>query len=366
MNKYKNLVYIFIGLLLAFILQSIMPDKINATDINKTNLYNDKKIESGITTDFVNASEKAIKSVVHIKSKYLSNEIYGYYDPFFGRRYFNQPKEKVASGSGVIISENGYIITNRHVINEAEEIEVILNDKRTYNATILGEDPNSDLALLKIEEKKLPYLEFDDSNNLKIGEWVLAVGNPYNLNSTVTAGIISAKSRKINILNDGGIESFIQTDAAINSGNSGGALVNTNGKLIGINTAIQSNTGSFSGYGFAIPSNMAKKIINDLKEYGEVRRAYIGIHITDINTQIKKELKLSSLKGILISKVLENSAAEKAGIQKFDVILKINGIEVNSTSELHEIIIQFNPGEIIKCLIQSKNKIKTVQLSLQS
>ena len=366
MKKHKNLVYIFIGLLLAFILQSIMPDKINATDINTTNHYNDQKIESGITTNFVNASQKAIKSVVHIKSKYLSNEIYGYYDPFFGRRYFNQPKEKVASGSGVIISEDGYIITNRHVINEAEEIEVVLNDKRTYNAKILGEDPNSDLALLKIEEKKLPYLEFDDSNNLKIGEWVLAVGNPYNLNSTVTAGIISAKSRKINILNDGGIESFIQTDAAINSGNSGGALVNTNGKLIGINTAIQSNTGSFSGYGFAIPSNMAKKIINDLKEYGEVRRAYIGIHITDINTQIKKELKLSSLKGILISKVLENSAAEKAGIQKFDVILEINGIEVNSTSELHEIIIQFNPGEVIKCLIQSKNKIKTVQLSLQS
>jgi len=366
MKKYKNLIYIFIGLLLAFVLQSIKPEKINAIDINTTNHYNDQKIESSITTDFVNASEKAIKSVVHIKSKYLSNEIYGYYDPFYGRRYFNQPKEKLASGSGVIISADGYIITNRHVINEAEEIEVVLNDKRTYNAKILGEDPNSDLALLKIEEKNLPYLEFDNSNNLKIGEWVLAVGNPYNLNSTVTAGIISAKSRKINILNDGGIESFIQTDAAINSGNSGGALVNTNGKLIGINTAIQSNTGSFSGYGFAIPSNMVKKIINDLKEYGEVRRAYLGIYIADINTQIKNELKLSSLKGVLISKVLENSAAEKVGLKKFDVILEINGFKVNSTSELHEIIIQFNPGEVIKCTIQSKNEIKTVELSLQS
>ena len=366
MKKHKNIIYIFIGLSLAFILQSIKPEKINASDINTTNHYNNQKIESDITPDFVNAAEKAIKSVVHIKSKYLSNEIYGYYDPFYGRRYYNQPKEKLASGSGVIISEDGYIITNRHVINEAEEIEVVLNDKRTYNAKILGEDPNSDLALLKIEEKNLQFLEFDNSNNLRIGEWVLAVGNPYNLNSTVTAGIISAKSRKINILNDGGIESFIQTDAAINSGNSGGALVNTNGKLIGINTAIQSNTGSFSGYGFAIPSNMVKKIINDLKEYGEVRRAYLGIYIADINTQIKNELKLSSLKGVLISKVLENSAAEKVGLKKFDVILEINGFKVNSTSELHEIIIQFNPGEVIKCTIQSKNEIKTVELSLQS
>jgi len=365
MKKHKNIIYIFIGLSLAFILQSIKPEKINASDINTTNHYNNQKIESDITPDFVNAAEKAIKSVVHIKSKYLSNEIYGYYDPFYGRRYYNQPKEKLASGSGVIISEDGYIITNRHVINEAEEIEVVLNDKRTYNAKILGEDPNSDLALLKIEEKNLQFLEFDNSNNLRIGEWVLAVGNPYNLNSTVTAGIISAKSRKINILNDGGIESFIQTDAAINSGNSGGALVNTNGKLIGINTAIQSNTGSFSGYGFAIPSNMVKKIITDLKEYGEVRRAYLGIYITDINTQIKKDLKLSSLKGVLISKVLENSAAERAGLKKYDIILEINGFAVNSTSELHEIIIQFNPGEVINCLIQSKDEIKTIQLSLQ-
>ena len=186
----------------------------------------------------------------------------------------------------------------------------------------------------------------------------MAVGNPYNLNSTVTAGIISAKSRKINILNNGGIESFIQTDAAINSGNSGGALINTKGNLIGINTAIQSKTGSFSGYGFAIPSNMAEKIINDLKIYGEVRRAYIGIHISDINTQVQKELKLNGLKGVLISKVLKNSAAEIAGIKDLDVILEINNIKVNSTSELHEIIIQFDPGDEINCTIQRKEQIE--------
>ena len=365
MKKYKKITFILIGFCLALIIQSINPDKINATDINNTKESNYQSKVS-VTTDFVEASKQAINSVVHIKSKYVSNEIYGYYDPFYGKRYFNQPKEKIASGSGVIVSKDGYIITNRHVINDAKEIEVVLNDKRTYTAKILAEDSNSDLALLKIKENELPYIEFDNSNNLKIGQWVLAIGNPYNLNSTVTAGIISAKSRKINILNDGGIESFIQTDAAINSGNSGGALINTNGKLIGINTAIQSNTGSFSGYGFAIPSNMVKKIMNDLKEYGEVRRAYIGIHITDINTQIKKELNLSNLKGVLISRVLENSAADKSGIKSLDIILEINGIEVNSTSEIHEIIIQFNPGEVIECLIQNNNNIKIVKLSLQS
>ena len=363
MKKYTILLYVLLGVCLSFFLQDTLSKETFASDVNNNKNY---KVEEDNRPSFIKASEHAIKAVVHIKSKYISNEIYGYYDPFYGKRFFNQPKENIASGSGVIISENGYIITNRHVINNAKEIEVVLNDKRTYSAKILGEDSNSDLALLKIEENKLPFLKFDNSNNLRVGEWVLAVGNPYNLNSTVTAGIISAKSRKINILNDGGIESFIQTDAAINSGNSGGALVNTNGKLIGINTAIQSNTGSFSGYGFAIPSNMVKKIINDLKEYGEVRRAYLGIYITDINTQIKNELKLNSLKGVLISKVLEKSAAEKAGIQKFDVILEINGFKVNSTSELHEIIIQFNPGEVINCLIQSKDKIKNVQLSLQS
>ena len=363
MKKYKILIYVLLGVCLSFFLQDILSKETFASDFkdNKKNKGEEKN-----RPNFIKASEHAIQAVVHIKSKYISNEIYGYYDPFYGKRFFNQPKENIASGSGVIISEDGYIITNRHVINNAEEIEVVLNDKRTYNAKILGEDSNTDLALLKIEESKLPFLEFDNSNNLRVGEWVLAVGNPYNLNSTVTAGIISAKSRKINILNNGGIESFIQTDAAINSGNSGGALVNTYGNLIGINTAIQSKTGSFSGYGFAIPSNMAEKIINDLKIYGEVRRAYIGIHIADINMQVQKELKLSGLKGVLISKVLENSAAELAGIKDLDVILEINGIKVNSTSELHELIIQFDPGDEINCTIQREEKIETVRLSLKS
>ena len=363
MKKYKVLLGVLLGVCLSLYLQDILSKKTFASDFN--DIINNK-VEENNRPNFIKASEHAIQAVVHIKSKYMSNEIYGYYDPFYGKRFFNQPKENIASGSGVIISKDGYIITNRHVINDAKEIEVVLNDKRTYSAKILGEDPNSDLALLKIEENKLPFLKFDNSNNLRVGEWVLAVGNPYNLNSTVTAGIISAKSRKINILNDGGIESFIQTDAAINSGNSGGALINTNGNLIGINTAIQSKTGSFSGYGFAIPSNMAEKIINDLKTYGEVRRAYIGIHIIDINTQVQKELKLSGLEGVLVSKVLENSAAEIAGIKNLDVILEINGMKVNSISELHEIIIQYNPGDVIDCTIQRKEQIEKITLLLTS
>lgn len=363
MKKYKIISFVLLGITISFFLQDLLPKKSFASNVNEHEIYT--PIEDSLP-NFIKASERAIQAVVHIKSKYVSNEVYGYYDPFYGRRYFNQPMENIASGSGVIISDDGYIITNSHVINNAKEIEVVLNDKRTYTAKMLGEDPDSDLALLKIEETKLPFLRFDNSNNLKVGEWVLAVGNPYNLNSTVTAGIISAKSRKINILNNGGIESFIQTDAAINSGNSGGALVNTSGKLIGINTAIQSKTGSFTGYGFAIPSNMAEKIINDLKNYGEVQRAYIGIHIADINTQVQKQLKLKGLKGVLVSKVLENSAAELAGIKELDIILEINGIKVNSTSELHELIIQFNPGDEIKCTIQRDEQIEIYSISLKS
>ena len=208
MKRYKILLYVMIGASLSFYLQNILSKNSFASDFDNNKSYN---IEEFNRPNFIKASEHAIKAVVHIKSKFISNEIYRYYDPFYGKRFFNQPKENIASGSGVIISADGYIITNRHVINDAEEIEVVLNDKRTYSAKILGEDSNSDLALLKIEENNLPFLKFDNSNNLRVGEWVLAVGNPYNLNSTVTAGIISAKSRKINLLNDGGIESFIQT-----------------------------------------------------------------------------------------------------------------------------------------------------------
>lgn len=377
--KINKIGYVILGAILYFIANNIFKDKIHAKTNNDPSLHiieskpihinESKPIRKTNNENYLNfelAADISIKSVVHIKSKFLKNEIFRYYDPFYGNRYFNHPQEKSGSGSGVIISSDGYIITNRHVINEAKEIEVVLNDKRTYIGEIIGEDQSTDLALIKIKAKNLPSLKFANSDNINIGQWVLAVGNPFNLNSTVTAGIISAKSRKINILNDGGIEAFIQTDAAINPGNSGGALVNTNGELIGINTAIQSNTGSYTGYGFAIPSNMVQKIFQDLKVHGVVKRAYIGIHITDITNDIKKHLQIDNLSGVLISKVLKGSAAEKAGIRDHDIILNINGKDVNSTSEIHEQIIQFSPGDEIICTIKRDNKIQKMTIYLQS
>ena len=364
MRNRKAFLLIVCGGFLALILQNLF---LQPSFANNEKIINESEFTSNNdNVNFEYAAEISVKAVVHIKSKYLEDEIYRYYDPFFGNRYFNNPREKVASGSGVIISENGYIITNMHVINDAKEIEVVLNDKRTFSAEILGTDPNSDLALLKINGKKLPYLKFANSNDLKIGQWVLAVGNPFNLSSTVTAGIISAKSREINILNDGGIEAFIQTDAAINPGNSGGALVNTDGDLIGINTAIHSNTGSYTGYGFAIPSNMVKKIIKDLQEFGEVKRAYIGIHILDLNAEIASELELDDANGVFIAKVLKNSAAEKVGIKSYDVITKINNRRINTVSQLNEIIIQFDPGDQIICTVLRDGEELDFNLSLQN
>ena len=364
MRNRKAFLLIVFGSFLALILQNLF---LQPSFANNEKIINESEFTSNNdNVNFEYAAEISVKAVVHIKSKYLEDEIYRYYDPFFGNRYFNNPREKVASGSGVIISDNGYIITNMHVINDAKEIEVVLNDKRTYSAEILGTDPNSDLALLKINGKKLPYLKFANSNDLKIGQWVLAVGNPFNLSSTVTAGIISAKSREINILNDGGIEAFIQTDAAINPGNSGGALVNTDGDLIGINTAIHSNTGSYTGYGFAIPSNMVKKIIKDLQEFGEVKRAYIGIHILDLNAEIASELELDDANGVFIAKVLKNSAAEKVGIKSYDVITKINNRRINTVSQLNEIIIQFDPGDQIICTVLRDGEELDFNLSLQN
>ena len=363
MKKLTILAYLVLGGILFQAAKSLTTKDAFA---NKIAFANTTK-ENTSTNDFTYAAEKSLEAVVHIKSKFTEDEYYRYYHPFFGQGYYNQPKEKVASGSGVIISEDGYVVTNKHVINEAEEIEVVLNDKRSYTAKLLGTDPNTDLALLKIEGDELKYLEFSNSDNIKVGEWVLAVGNPFNLNSTVTAGIVSAKARSINILNRrNGIESFIQTDAAINPGNSGGALVNTNGDLVGINTAIQSNTGSYTGYGFAIPANMVQKVVSDLKNYGEVRRAYIGIHIADINQEMAKKLALNGVEGVLITDVLKDGAAKKAGIESYDVLISINDVEVNSVSQLHEQIIKFSPGDEIICQIKRNGNLQTIEIELES
>ena len=316
--------------------------------------------------DFTTAAEKSVEAVVHVMTKATSQgNGYSYgnplYDFFFGPRGGMPDQGPVmGSGSGVIISEDGYIVTNNHVIDGADEIEVILNDRRSYSATLIGTDPTTDIALLKIEESGLKFLTYGDSDKIKIGEWVLAVGNPFNLTSTVTAGIVSAKSRSINIIRNNnqpmGIESFIQTDAAVNPGNSGGALVNTLGELIGINTAIASKTGSYTGYSFAVPVGIVKKVVADLKEFGEVQRAYIGVQIRGVDAELAKQLDLDKVEGVYVDAVTVNGGAAEAGVESGDVILSIDGTQVNTNSELIEQVSQRRPGDKVNLIVKRDGK----------
>jgi len=313
------------------------------------------------TFDFADVSEAVMPTVVHIKT--VSNPKQdqsadrgnqGGQNPFdFFGPGFNFPQQprgpQMASGSGVIISEDGYIVTNNHVVADADNIEVVLYDKRSYKADVIGRDPNTDMALIKISADNLQPIKVGNSDESKVGQWVLAVGNPFNLTSTVTAGIISAKGRNIQLLGGGSaIESFIQTDAAVNPGNSGGALVNTKGELIGINTAIASQTGQYEGYSFAVPSNLMKKVIQDFKEFGEVQRGYLGVGIKDIDNKIAEDKGLPKPEGVLVDNISDNSAAEEAGIKKGDVIIKIDGHAVNSVSELQEVVGTRRPGDHAK------------------
>lgn len=310
--------------------------------------------------DFVMAAERSVNAVVHIKT--VSEQVNNLaYDPFaelfFGPQKRQQTFIQQGSGSGVIISEDGYIVTNNHVINGSNKIEVILNDKRTYEAEVIGADASTDVALLKIKEKGLPFLHYGNSDNMKVGEWVLAVGNPFNLNSTVTAGIISAKGRN-NILNGNSrpIESFIQTDAVVNPGNSGGALVNTDGELIGINTAIASNNGAFQGYSFAVPVNIVKKVVSDMVEFGAVQRAYIGVNIQDIDSKLASDKNLKKLKGIYVNGITMGGSAQDAGMKEGDVITNIQDVPVNSVSELQEQISRYRPGDKINVTVARNDK----------
>ncbi len=321
--------------------------------------------------DFTDAAEKSVDAVVHIKTRIISKS--NSYDDFFGqfREYFHQypPSQNgfVAYGSGVIISSDGYIVTNNHVIDGADKILVTFNDKHETEAEVIGVDPNTDLALIKVTDENLPYLTFGNSDNVKIGEWVLAVGNPFDLNSTVTAGIVSAKARNINILGgQSSIESFIQTDAVVNRGNSGGALVNTVGELIGINAAIASHTGVYEGYSFAIPVNIVKKVVTDIIEYGEIQRGYLGVQIQNINASFAKSIDLESVEGIYVSGVVENSGAYDAGILTGDVILSINGITTNSLSSLLGIIAQYSPGTIVTIETSRDGKRTTYDVTLKN
>lgn len=336
------------------------------------------KPESGI--DFTIAADMSVHAVVHVKTTYpvenYSNNQYNF-DPFrdfFGGGVPQQQQviPQVSSGSGVIVSGDGYIVTNNHVIDKAEKIEVTLNDKRTYTAEVVGKDPATDLAVLKIKEQNLPYMAYGNSDNVKVGEWVLAVGNPFNLTSTVTAGIISAKGRNINILDNNPsnglnpIESFIQTDAAVNPGNSGGALVNTTGQLIGINSAIASNTGSYTGYSFAIPVNIVRKVIADLLEYGEVQRAFIGVSIRDLDSKLAEEKGIKDIKGVYINGLTEGGAAQEAGIKEGDIVTKVGEAAVNNTSELQEQISRFRPGDKVMLTIKRKEEEKTLAVTLRN
>lgn len=316
-------------------------------------------------TDFTMAAEKSLNAVVYITTK--TDQLS--YDPF-AQIFGGTPQTYVqqASGSGVIVSKDGYIVTNHHVVNGAKEIEVTLNDKRNYRAEVVGTDAATEVALLKIKENDLPYITYGNSDHIKIGEWVLAVGNPFNLESTVTAGIISAKGRN-HIINgkNNPIESFIQTDAAVNPGNSGGALVNTNGDLIEINTAIVSNGGgSYVGYSFAVPVNIVKKVVGDLIEFGTVQRAYIGVSLMDINAKFAKENNIKNLKGVYVSRLVEGGSGEAAGIQAGDVITAIQDAPVNSVSELHEQIARYRPGDKVNINLVRNDKEVNLSLTLKS
>ena len=327
--------------------------------------------DSNVTLpDLTFAAEKSIHSVVHIATQSVRGGGWSsgnpFFDEFFGLRN-QQPQIAQGFGSGVIISSDGFIITNNHVIESAQNIKVILNDKREFEAKLIGADPSTDIALLKVEAKDLQFLTYGNSNDLKLGEWVLAVGNPFNLTSTVTAGIVSARSRNLGINEDQlSIESFIQTDAAVNPGNSGGALVNQQGNLIGINTAIASRTGSYTGYSFAVPVTIVSKVVEDLKKFGEVQRALLGVNIGDVNAEIAKELKLDKVEGVYVGGVPENGAAREAGIKEKDVIIQVDGEPVKNTAQLQEKISQYRPGDKVKVIVIRDNEKKPFDVTLRN
>lgn len=327
-----------------------------------SSMYRTVNLAQNDYPDFTYAAESSVDAVVYVKvtvRDVLRSAPSSIFDFFFG--YEGQPKsrESVGGGSGVIIRPDGYIVTNNHVIENASKIEVTLNNNKTYQAHLVGTDPATDVALIKIDAKGLPVIPFEDSDKLRLGEWVLAIGSPYDLRSTITAGIVSAKGRSMpNYNGEFKIESFIQTDAAVNPGNSGGALVNKAGKLVGVNTAIISQTGSYTGYSFAVPSNIVRKIVEDLIDFGSVRRALLGITMTPITNEIAQEMKLSSLNGVYIVEVQNGSAAEKAGVKKGDVLIAIDSVKLTNSASVQETVNRYHPGDkaVLTVIRDSKEK----------
>ncbi len=323
---------------------------------SKPSLLGNSAIED---VDFTIAAEKTVNAVVHVKNLTTSKGSTSIFDFFYGSEGNSRPQ--LGSGSGVIISPDGYIVTNNHVIDKAKELHVTLNNNGSYEATVVGADPTTDIALIKIEpEQPLPYIAFGDSDNTKIGEWVLAVGNPFNLTSTVTAGIVSAKARNL-----GRNQSFLQTDAAVNPGNSGGALVNTNGDLIGINTAITSQTGSYVGYSFAVPSNLAKKVIEDIMEFGDVQKGILGITTVRLNTQQAVDKGVNEIDGVYVDSIEDESGADDAGLQTGDVIKKVDDIRVRRFGDLTGYVSTKRPGDKVEVTISRKGRNMVVPVVLK-
>ncbi|OJV18760.1 MAG: hypothetical protein BGO30_03005 [Bacteroidetes bacterium 41-46] len=319
--------------------------------------------------DFTYSAETAVKAVVHVKvTKKGVEQPFTIYDFFFGYGSPGMtPRNQVNSGSGVIITSDGYIITNNHVVEGADEILVTLENNKSYNAKLIGKDPVTDIALLKVQSENLPFLTFGDSDALRLGEWVLAIGNPYNLRSTITAGIVSAKARSMPASSeDFKIESFIQTDAAVNPGNSGGALVNTKGELVGINTAIASRTGSYTGYSFAVPSSIAKKVVEDIIDFGTVQRALLGVSMQDIDSDLVKAKDLPGTAGVYIAEIVKDGAADRAGVKEGDVLTAINGVVVNSGPAVQEQISKYRPKDKVDLTLLRKGKQLSVSVVLQS
>ena len=371
----RNFFIIFSGVMIVLIGCSSIDTKdgegvVSAEKKQAVQYVNVPTDSAGRPFDFTYAAEKCVHSVVHIKTEkqqeeyYRSNPLYEY---FYGPSQPKRERPAIGIGSGVIVSEDGYIVTNNHVIDGADNIEVMLNDKRKFQAELIGKDPSTDIALLKIDAGDLPYLSYGNSDELLLGEWVLAIGNPYNLTSTVTAGIVSAKSRSLNIISDQyRIEAFIQTDAALNQGNSGGALVNIEGELVGINTAILSSSGAYAGNSFAVPINIVKKVVRDLIEFGEVQRAMLGVTIQTVNADLAEENDLKSIKGVYIEALVEEGAAKEAGMKEGDIIIGVNGEEVNSAPELQERIFEYRPKDEVKISVIRDGKKKHFDVVLRN
>ncbi len=323
--------------------------------------YSIPNFVDGTNIDFSFAAEKTVNAVVHIKNRTTTTGPTNIFEYLYGG---GQQREVIGSGSGVIISPDGYIVTNNHVIDNASQIEVVLNNNKSYDAELVGTDPRTDIALLKIKtDNNLPYVPFADSNAIRLGEWVLAVGNPFNLTSTVTAGIVSAKARNLNEF-DGNPQSFIQTDAAVNRGNSGGALVNVNGELVGINTAISSQTGAFIGYSFAVPSNITRKVVEDILEYGNVQRAILGIQVLNANSNEAREIGVDKIQGVYISEIEKGSGADLGGLKKGDVIKKLDNISVTKFSDLAGYLGTKRPNDVVNVIIERNGKERLVPVTL--